>query len=78
MDDPVGVPSDPLVAFLKACLDEDEQVARDAHGATWGVGRTERVEWGPLEPGSDGVAVDEQGQRWPQAWTDTASYIYSS
>lgn len=67
-----------IIAFLRARLDEDEQIARDAAGATWGVGSTQKVEWGPMKPWSEGTYRDVQGQIWPQQWTDDASHIYSS
>lgn len=67
-----------LITWLRAQLDEDERVAQDAGGATWGVGRTEKVEWGPMKPWSGGVYRDTQGQLWPQRWTDDASHIYAS
>lgn len=67
-----------MIAFLRARIDEDEQIARNAAGATWGVGTTQKVEWGPMEPWTDGICRDHQGQIWPQTWTDDASHIYAS
>lgn len=67
-----------IIEFLRARLDEDEQVARDAVSATWGVGSTQKVEWGPMKPWSEGTYRDVQGQIWPQQWTDDASHIYSA